>query len=289
MSAYSSVIVTNGWYENDRQKHQIARLTEEGKRRGVSFAEWKNNVPVLTGDVFRADFVLFLDKDFALAEKIEASGIPVFNASESLTAADDKARTATLLQSVGISVPKTVVAPKCYHAAEDDAYLTEVFRLFRGKPVIVKERESSLGMGVYRAETFEQLKETVQKIGVKPHLFQEEVTESLGKSVRAYVTGGRIVGAMKLINGKDFRSNAELGGIAEAYELTEAERETVLKTAERLKLTFAGIDLFCTASPSVIEVNSNAYFEAFENVTKKNAAGAVVDAVLEAYLTKYKG
>ncbi len=50
-------------------------------------------------------------------------------------------------------------------------------------------------------------------------------------------------------------------------------KELAIKVAEILKLDYCGIDvLFGKNGPVICEVNSNAFFYAFENATKINVA-----------------
>ncbi|MGN1077741.1 MAG: RimK family alpha-L-glutamate ligase, partial [Candidatus Gallimonas sp.] len=98
--------------------------------------------------------------------------------------------------------------------------------------------------------------------------------------VRVIVVGGRAIGSMLRVSERDFRSNAELGGRGEPYELSEEGKTLCEKIARILRLDYCGIDLlFGKESFLLCEVNSNAFFGAFERVTGINAARAYAEHI----------
>ena len=63
------------------------------------------------------------------------------------------------------------------------------------------------------------LEAIMNKLKRTPHLFQKFVSSSAGKDVRVIAIGGKAVAAMERISAADFRSNLELGGTAQPYEI----------------------------------------------------------------------
>ena len=75
----------------------------------------------------------------------------------------------------------------------------------------------------------------------------------LGKDVRVYAIGNRIVQAMLRVSETDFRSNFCLGGQAEPYELGAEEQYMVQKILEELKTDYVGIDFLFDQGKMVLK------------------------------------
>ena len=75
--------------------------------------------------------------------------------------------------------------------------------------------------------------------GRKKWVIQRPASE-LGKDVRVYAIGNRIVQAMLRVSETDFRSNFCLGGQAELYELGAEEQYMVQKNSGRIKNRLCG-------------------------------------------------
>ena len=84
----------------------------------------------------------------------------------------------------------------------------------------------------------------------------------------------------------DFRANVGAGGQAESYVLTEKIKTLAIKISEILKLDYCGIDFMINDEIYLCEVNSNAFFKAFERVTKINVAEKLVELCIKKVLQK---
>lgn len=274
------VIVVNGYYKGESYSHQVKRIRDELIIRGVAVDVYENNKPVEICDRFDYDFGVFLDKDVLLARTMENSGVLLFNNSFAIENADDKVRTDSVLAKYGDAVfPKTVFSPKKYFKGVDEAFLKSVADRL-GYPIVVKTNCGSLGTGVYLAKNFDSLVKTDAMLVDHDRFYQQFVSESEGKSVRIIVIGDKVVAAMSLSNATDFRSNANLGGVAQKYEISKDYANIAVKIAEQLDLDYCGIDFFACA-PILIEVNSNAFFKAMESVSGVNIAGAYADYIIK--------
>lgn len=233
---------------------------------------------VVDSDAFDAeafDFVLFWDKDVALATQLEQRGLPVFNSADSILRCDDKALTYLTLKRVGLPMPRTLLAPKTFPAV---GYPTTAFvdaaAETLGFPLVLKECFGSFGQQVYLCRDVESLRAKVLSLAGTPMLFQQLVTESWGRDVRINVVGGRVVASiLRTSRNGDFRSNLTLGGTMENYTPTAAESALALDAVQALGLTFAGVDvLFGRDGPLLCEVNSNAHFKTTLACTGVNMA-----------------
>lgn len=221
------------------------------------------------------DFVLFWDKDVALATQLSQRGLPVYNSAESILCCDDKALTYLTLKRAGLPMPETILAPKTYPAfgyPSTDFVDEAAERL--GFPLVLKECFGSFGQQVYLLNDLATLRDKVRALAGTPMLFQSLVQESYGRDIRVNVVGDRVVASILRRSTKgDFRSNITLGGSMEAYTPTTAEASLALEAVRELGLTFAGVDvLFGPEGPLICEVNSNAHFKTTLACTGVNMA-----------------
>ena len=196
--------------------------------------------------------------------------------SQALVRSRDKLRSLQLLAQAGIGMPKTAFAsiPK---------NIDNVIEQVGGVPVVIKLLEGTQGIGVILAETQRSAKSVIESfLAVNANiLVQEFIKEAQGADIRAFVVDGRVVGAMKRqgLPG-EFRSNLHRGGKASLLELTKDERETAIKSAKKLGLAVAGVDMLQSSrGPLVMEVNSSPGLEGIENATNIDIAGKIIEYI----------
>ncbi len=274
--------------------YQAERLEEEFAKLGVS-------AEVVTDGFLRAlicqnkikntlkgvDFVVYLDKDKYLSEMLEKIGLRLFNPHTAIRVCDDKGETTIALADRGINLPKTIFAPLCYSSeAEMPEELFEVIEKELGYPVVIKESYGSLGRGVFKADSREQLLEISQRLKTSPHIYQEYLGKKPGYDIRVIVIGKRAIVAMERENPKDFRSNIALGGTGRAIDINAEEffefKHTAERVAEVLNLDYCGVDLLFGEDnkPFVCEVNSNAFFKEMEKVSNVNVAKLYAEYII---------
>lgn len=273
------IIIINSF---EKQNHQAERLKVEFEKKGVEIEIISEGWKLATLETYKidacllgVDFAVFLDKNKYLSDALEKNGVKIFNKHQAIRVCDDKGETCLALSGHGIKMPRTVFAPLCYNAdSEIDSSFAEYVVNKLKLPVIVKESYGSLGKGVYKADTPEQLLCIMQKLKLKPHIYQEYLGKKVGVDVRVILIGKKVVCAMQRKNLNDFRSNLSCGGSGEKIELSKEFIEVAEKTAEILDLDYCGVDLLYgdDDSPYVCEVNSNAFFKGIENVTGINVA-----------------
>lgn len=196
--------------------------------------------------------------------------------SQALVRSRDKLRSLQLLAKAGIGMPKTAFAsaPK-----NIDNVLDQV----GGAPVVIKLLEGTQGIGVILAETHKSAKSVIESfLALKANiLVQEFIKEAGGADIRAFIVDGKIVGAMKRQGAPgEFRSNLHRGGKANVLELSKEERETAIKSAKKLGLAIAGVDMLQSArGPLVMEVNSSPGLEGIEGATGVDIAGKIIEYV----------
>ncbi len=232
------------------------------------------------------DFAILWDKDKYLGMQLEALGLRVFNSVRSLALCDDKALTHIALARHGVPMPRTILVPRTYpFVGYGDMAFLDRAAAYLGLPLVLKECSGSFGKQVYLAATREEAAQLLHAHEGTPLLMQEFVHTSLGRDVRAYVVGKRVVAAMERRNDTDFRANVAHGGSCTPYTLSLEEEALALRAASLLGLDYAGVDLLHgTDGPLVCEVNSNAHFHGLAACTGVDVAGAILAHIAEAVM-----
>lgn len=271
--------------------YQAERLKDEFTKLGVSvdiISDGFSRVSLVgngaKADLPAPDFAVYLDKDKYLSNVLSKGGLRLFNRHEAVRVCDDKAETYIALCGKGIKFPKTVFGGLCYRADLNikEEWADKIVNTL-GYPVIVKESFGSMGKGVYKADNREQLLSVMEKVKLKPHLYQEYISYKKGVDVRVIVIGGRAVAAMERRNSDDFRSNVAQGGEGVKIELTEEFRFVAESCAKILRLDYCGVDLLYgeNGEPIVCEVNSNAFIGGIEKATGVNIAKEYAEYIIK--------
>lgn len=278
----SGIIIVNAYAQTKSELNQAKRLKEELDKLGVNVKILNNDkmqVYIKNGtfnnDLNNIDFCIYLDKDKYVMSMLEKLGIRLFNNAESIALCDDKFLTQIALTGNNVKMPLSVPGFLCYYPAAKikPEMLDRLEQLF-DYPIIVKNCFGSLGKGIYKCHDRASLAAVCEKVRMSPHMFQEFIKTSNGVDIRAIVIGGKFVGAMKRENSTDFRSNIELGGNGFKVELPKNYIDIAEKTAQILNLDYCGIDILIGENnePLICEVNSNAFFGMFEQITQINVA-----------------
>ena len=284
-------IVVNPFKMPTESAHQAERLKEEFNILGVSVdivsdaylcgAISDNSV---VSSLTNADFIIYLDKDKYQSEILSKLGVRLFNTHQAVRLCDDKGTTYIALANSGLNLPDTIFGALCYSKdLEIDFKAVEKIEKTLNYPIVVKESFGSMGKGVYLASDRDELLTVMEKVKVKPHLFQRYYGAKRGVDVRVIVIGKRAVCAMERINPTDFRSNVAQGGGGRIIELSDEFKRSAERCAQILGLDYCGVDLLYgdRGEPIVCEVNSNAFFTGMEKTTGFNVAKAYAKYVIE--------
>ena len=225
----------------------------------------------------RYAFAVYLDKDKYLGRMLEQTGIRLFNCARAVETCDDKLLTYLALGDSGLRLARTIPAPLCYTkgATPNEEFLKNVAERL-GFPLVVKKSFGSFGNGVQLVHGMPELQEIAQILLHEPHFYQEYIAASCGRDIRIIVVGGKALGCMERVaRDGEFRSNIELGGVGQKIEPSKEYLLAAERAANALGLDYCGVDLLETADgPVLCEVNSNAFFEGFEQVTGIDVAAA---------------
>lgn len=284
------IIIVNPFGVPQGNVYQAERLKEEFCRLGVQIEivkdGWKKYA-LCSGKTEKTfqecDFAIFLDKDKYLSAFLQKCGLRLFNNHNGIRVCDDKGETYLALENSGLNLPDTLFAPLCYRDfcpidMSDTEYVIEKL----GLPVIVKESYGSLGLGVFKADTKEELNALMNKLKTKPHLYQKYLGARKGVDIRIIVIGGKAIASMKRENKNDFRSNIACGGNGQAFDPPEEFIKAAERAAKVLGLDYCGVDVLYgdDLKPYICEVNSNAFIKGIEEVTGKNVAKVYAEYII---------
>jgi len=224
--------------------------------------------------------------DYALGvvRHFELSGVPVVNGFGAILLARHKFLTLQTLAAAGLPVPDTrlVVNLRGFQ---------EAVKWLGGYPVVAKMPSSRQGSGVVRIDsgvTSEFVMENLQD-NSRGVLVQEYLTPEDRRDVRAFVVGGRVVGAMELTPlAGDFRSNIHLTGLGKGLTLDRDLSELAIRSAEVLGLEIAGTDIILDkeGTPKIIEVNYSPGFRGLEQATGVDIASRIIGYASDKVMTR---
>jgi ribosomal protein S6--L-glutamate ligase len=212
----------------------------------------------------------------AVLRQFEMMGTYPLNESVAITRSRDKLRSLQILARDGIGLPLTGFASSTKNTKD-------LIKLVNGAPLVVKLIEGTQGKGIVLAETAkaaETLIDAFRQLGAN-FLVQEFIKEAGGADIRCFVIGGKVVAAMiRQASAGEFRSNLHRGGSASLVKLTPEERTTAIRSAKKMGLNVAGVDILrSNHGPVVMEVNSSPGLEGIEKATGKDIAGMVIDFI----------
>lgn len=251
------------------------------------------------------EFIIFYDKDIALAAALEKMGYRLYNSADAIDVCDSKVKTAEKIAEYNLNckddeakilMPKTYKVPFTYeNIGIKDSYSFDFLEyvekdlceagegaLSRAYPMVIKESNSSFGMGVHLAGSREEAVKLICEYGNKECIIQEYLSYSSGRDYRLQMVSDKCVCAMMRSNENDFRANITNGGKMSEYKPTDEDLSLARNVMKCLKLDFAGIDIMHDKSGRAVflEANSNAHFKNIYDLTGINAAEKMIEYIV---------
>ena len=200
-------------------------------------------------------YVIMRRYEIYLGRQLELMGVKVFNNIQALTDARNKLKVHQILSQNGISTPKTLyIIPK---RTKINSTYEQVCEYLGSNKFVLKWIYGSQGAHVYLVDNKEEYDELVRKYEGKI-LCQEYIESSYGRDIRAYVIGGKFIGAAMRKSKGGFKSNLALGGDAVLYDYDEKVIDIALKAAKAINLEICGVDILLGGNNNyfVCEVNA---------------------------------
>ena len=219
--------------KNDAQKNKM--YVEMHKE---AFADFGVDIKlVLTDKIYKEhkmDFVINRSRDYIISKEYEKIGIRVFNSSEVTRIANNKGLT--------YKFPKGKVP---FMPTEYEKLMlisgVNVNNNLISYPYVLKSCSGHGGSQVFMINSNDDEEIAIKKIENDKFVKQQCCTD-LGKDVRVYIIGNKVVAAVLRNSEKSFKSNYSLGGNVSLYDLNETERKYVDTITQMLPMDFAAID-----------------------------------------------
>ena len=173
------------------------------------------------------DFVIQRTMNHDLSFKFEKLGIRVFNSSYISLVADNKYNAYMEVSKLGVNILNT------RHISDKNS--KNIFF-----PNVTKPIDSKGGDRVFFNKNIEEYKESIKKY--KNDFLLQEPSEVLGKDLRVYVIGKKIIISMLRTSNSGFISNYTKGGNASPYKLNSYEESLVNKIIDVFDFDYVGID-----------------------------------------------
>jgi RimK family alpha-L-glutamate ligase len=203
--------------------------------------------------------------------RLEDRGLRVVNSPRAIERTVDKFWSSALLEQCGIPTPETIV---CDNPEEAVAGLRAL-----GGDVIVKPLFGSMGLGMVRVSDEEmafRVFKTIEQIrGV--YYLQRTVPHD-GVDLRAFVMGGRVLGAIER-RSHGWRTNLARGGAARSIALSDECSALAIRAGAAVGADYAGVDLLTdrTGMTFVLEVNGIPGWRGLQQATGVDVAGRLID------------
>jgi ribosomal protein S6--L-glutamate ligase/gamma-F420-2:alpha-L-glutamate ligase len=196
----------------------------------------------------KPDFAINRSRNCKVALMLEVAGVKVFNNSKVTKIANNKEETFNYLDG-------TVEYMPFFDRENKDKV---------NYPCVIKEAHS----------IEEKLKDV-------KYIYQECSTD-LGKDVRVYIVGNKIIASMLRTSTESFKSNYSLGGSARPYELNNNEKSMVRKILKKLPIDYGGIDFIFNNGKAVFnEIEDAVGARMIYEKTDIDIVGIFVDYIVE--------
>jgi RimK family alpha-L-glutamate ligase len=202
--------------------------------------------------------------------RLEDRGVPVVNSPRAIERTVDKFWTSALLEQCGIPTPETVVCESS----------EEAFAGFRALgDVIVKPLFGSMGLGMVRVSDEEMAFRVFRTIEqIRGVYYLQRTVDHDGADIRAFVLGGRVLGAIER-RSQDWRTNLARGGTARSISLPDDRSALAVRAAAAVGADYAGVDLLTGRDgvTYVLEVNGIPGWKGLQEATGLDVAGRLID------------
>ena len=223
----------------------------------------------------------------AIARILENYGVFTINEMKVMNFCANKLASMIELERQKIPIPRTAFVP---NSGDIEGALKKIGGQF---PVVIKTITGAEGIGVSIVDSYKSLKSVLQSLWkFNAEVIIQEYFE-IEYDVRTLVLDGKIFACARRNKGKnDFRTNIALGNTGGEYELSEEEKEVVLKAAKISGGFYVAVDhIMHKGKPYVLELNgspgsANIYMNYYnrEGESKPVDGSKVIDNLID-YIT----
>ncbi|MEM1873011.1 MAG: RimK family alpha-L-glutamate ligase [Acidilobaceae archaeon] len=210
-----------------------------------------------------------------VASLVEASGGRAINSLTALTIGHDKILTYSMLYREGLRIPETLILLE--GGELDGSTLPISFPLVDKPPLGSWGRLVSLVRDPASLKAIVEHRRRLESPHLRVHVIQEAALT--GRDLRCFVVGEEVVACMerRSASSHEWRSNAALGGVAEAVPVTSELEELSIRAARAVKAEIAGVDMLYAREGGLLvnEVNVVPEFKTLARVTGVNIAASI--------------
>jgi len=262
--------VENAYIDKDSTGDSYLKNLDDDK--GIKI-DSDNTVAIIRGSVASLRYSL------NLLSQLEKNNIFCINSRETLEECSDKYRTVLLLSDASIICPKTSLV-------SEESMIENAFENIGGKfPVILKTITGSKGIGVFKADTWEGLKSTLQtvwKINPEIEILLQSYIQA-DYDIRTHVLNGEVIASMRRYKvDNDFRSNFSLGGKVKSVKLSKEQEDIAINAADVVGGIWCGVDMMIGKDGTVyvLEINSSPGTTGIEKATNIPVVKKVIDFII---------
>ena len=165
-----------------------------------------------------------------------------------------------LLSLAGVRIPETIIFREEGYR-RNRSYIEKNCTF----PLVFKT-DGSKGKNVHYVDTIEKLDDLVTEKKMHVRALVQPFIENTFDT-RTIVAFGTILGSIKRTRTHGHLNNIAQGAEASVYELTEAEQEIAIRSAQVCGIDVAGVDMIHTTDgPIILEVNKSPQVHGFESV-----------------------
>ncbi|WP_138415495.1 ATP-grasp domain-containing protein [Aquibacillus sediminis] len=255
------------WFQEECQKQdlQLTFLLRESIQIGIENGELSVKIDHQPSTI--PDFAVMRTIDFSLSRQLEQLGVSVFNSSEVATVCNNKTYTHQMISELKIPMVDSLFVSK--------DLLTE--NLPMPLPYVTKAVGGRSGNQVQMISSPEDWGAYRQQL-VTDDIVIQSCDVQLGKDLRVFVVGNKIVGSVLRQSDQDFRANYSLGGSATWYNLSQKERDTVETIIARFDFGMVGVDF-------LFDHDGDLLFNEIEDVVGSRTLSMVSDVnIVEQYV-----
>ena len=208
-----------------------------------------------------------------MLRQLEAEGVAVWNSTEALQLAVDKAESGLYLARAGVAGPPTWV---CQSAGQARDILHS--EIAAGHAVLIKPLFGAQGRGLRLMRRADAAMPAWAHIEGVYYLqrFIPPARAGLFQDFRVFVIGGRAVAAMRRQH-RHWITNRACGGLCHSWPLQKQLTRPAVAAARALRLDYAGVDLMCAGDDVVVlEVNGIPAWRGLQSVCSIDMAHRIV-------------
>ena len=208
-----------------------------------------------------------------LLHRLERLGMYVLNSPVAIERSIDKFYALTLLEEVGLPVPRTVVV-------ESTEAALQAFRELGGD-VVVKPIFGSRGIGSTRVSNPDVAQRIFRALEFNHQVaYLQEFVPHGNYDFRIFFLGGEVLASMRRV-AENWKTNVSQGAAPEPYKPSKEIARLAIKAAETVGCEVAGVDILETEKgPLLIELNSQPGWKGLQSITEVNIADEIVKYVV---------